>query len=320
MKKSRKLFFYSEEDVSFVEAKGFKAKFSVLVVVSVFAMLGILFGANHYLGDVLGIDVDRVNFLTTENKLLKDEVKTLSARLTDMAQTMDKLADREDQLRLAVNLPRIDADTRAIGTGGTKRETNIGIISQDASDLISSADQLLDKLDKEFVFQQQSYQDIYNKSKYNKELFAHIPAIKPMTGYFNYHDFGMRLHPILGIVRMHEGVDISNDVGTPVYATGDGVVESAGGTGGGYGIAVEVNHGFGYKSWYAHLLRPAVRIGQKVRRGDLIAYSGNSGLSTAPHLHYEVRLNGQKKDPVSYFIDDVDYKQIREQLALSKEQ
>ncbi|HTY10625.1 MAG TPA: M23 family metallopeptidase [Bacteroidota bacterium] len=318
MKKSRKLFFYSEENVSFVEAKGFKAKFSVLVVVSVFAGLAALFGANHYLGDVLGIDVDRVNFLTTENKLLKDEVKNLSVRLADMSQTMDKLAEREDQLRLAVNLPHIDQDTRAIGTGGTKRETNIGIISKDASDLISSADQLLDKLDKEFVFEQQSYQDIYNKSKYNKELFAHIPAIKPMAGYFNYHDFGMRLHPILGIVRMHEGVDISNDIGTPVYATGDGVIESAGGTGGGYGIAVEVNHGFGYKSWYAHLLRPTVRVGQKVHRGDLIAYSGNSGLSTAPHLHYEVRLNGEKKNPVGYFIDDVDYKQIREQLALSK--
>jgi cell division protein FtsB len=164
MKNSRKLFFYSEENVSFVEARGFKAKFSLLVIVFVFVALGAIFGANHYLGDVLGIDLDRVNFLSTENKLLKAEVKTLSARLTDMSQTMDKLSERENQLRLAVNLPHIDQDTRVIGTGGTKRETNIGIISKDASDIISSADQLLDKLDKEVVFQQQSYQDIYNKS------------------------------------------------------------------------------------------------------------------------------------------------------------
>ncbi|MGA7160652.1 MAG: M23 family metallopeptidase [Bacteroidota bacterium] len=320
MKKSRKLFFYSEENVSFVEARGFKTKFSVLVIVFAIAALGAIVIANHYLGDVLGIDFDRVNFLSTENTLLKEEVKTLSTRLSDLSQTMDRLSDRENQLRLAVNLPHIDQDTRLIGTGGTKRETNLGLVSKDASDLMSSADQLLDKLDKEVVFQQQSYQDIYNKSKYNKELFAHIPAIKPMSGAYNIHDFGMRLHPILGIVRMHEGVDIANDVGTPIYAAGDGVIESAGGTGGGYGIAVEVNHGFGYKTWYAHLLRPAARVGQKVRRGDLIAYSGNSGLSTAPHLHYEVRLNGKKVDPVSYFIDDVDYKQIREQLALTKEQ
>ncbi|MGA9408601.1 MAG: M23 family metallopeptidase [Bacteroidota bacterium] len=320
MKKSRKLFYYSEENVSFVEAKGFKAKFSLLVVVFALAVLGAIVGANHYLGDVLGIDFDRVNFLSTENTLLKEEVKTLSSRLSDLSQTMDRLSERENQLRLAVNLPHIDEDTRLIGTGGTKRETNIGLVSKDASDLMGSADQLLDKLEKEVVFQQQSYQDIYNKSKYNKEFFAHIPAIKPMAGTYDIHSFGMRLHPILGIVRMHEGVDIANDMGTPVYAAGDGVIESAGSTGGGYGIAVEVNHGFGYKTWYAHLLRPAARVGQKVRRGDLIAYSGNSGLSTAPHLHYEVRLNGKKVDPVTYFIDDVDYKQIREQLALTKEQ
>lgn len=320
MKNRRKLFYYSEESVSFVEAKGFKIKFSALVVVFLFTGLGLMIVANHYLGDVLGIDFDRVNYLTTENKLLKDEIKTLSLRLSDMSTTMDKLADRESQLRLAVNLPHIDVDTRAIGTGGTQPVTNVGIVSKDASDLMTSAERLLDKLDREIIFQQQSYQDIYRKSKYNKDLFMHIPAIKPMTGVFSYHDFGMRLHPILGIVRMHEGVDISNDNGTPVYATGDGVIESAGGTGGGYGIAVEVNHGFGYKTWYAHLLRPAVRVGQKVKRGDLVAYSGNSGLSTAPHLHYEVRLNGKKMNPVNYFIDDVDYKQIREQLALAKEQ
>jgi murein DD-endopeptidase MepM/ murein hydrolase activator NlpD len=320
MKKRRKLFYYSEENVSFVEARGFKLKFSALVVVFVLAGLTAMVAVNHYLGDVLGIDFNRVNFLSTENRFLKEEVKTLTARLSDVSMTMDKLAERDNQLRLAVNLPHVDEDTRAIGTGGTKQENNIGIISRDASDLISSAGQLLNKLDREIIFQQQSYQDIYKKSKFNKDLFAHIPAIKPMAGSFSYHDFGMRLHPILGIVRPHEGVDIANDIGTPVYATGDGTIEFAGSSASNYGVAVEVNHSFGYKSWYAHLLRPAVRTGQKVKRGDLIAYSGNSGLSTGPHLHYEVRFNGEKKNPVIYFIDDVDYKQIREQLALAKVQ
>lgn len=315
----RKLFYYSEENVSFIEAKRFKLKFSALVVVSVLAALSAIVALNHYFGDVLGIDLDRVNFLATENRYLKEEVKTLTARLSDISLTIDKLADRDNQLRLAVNLPRVDEDTRAIGAGGTKRESYAGVVSKDASDLMSAAGLLLDKLDREIIFQQQSYQDIYKKSKYNKELFAHIPAIKPMGGTFSYHDFGWRLHPILGIVRPHEGVDIANDIGTPVYATGDGVIEFAGNSSSNYGVAVEVNHGFGYKSWYAHLLRPAVRVGQKVKRGDLIAYSGNSGLSTGPHLHYEVRLNGEKKNPVVYFIDDVDYRQIREQLALAKE-
>lgn len=228
MKKRRKLFYYSEENVSFVEAKGFKLKFSALVVVFVLTGLTAMVAVNHYLGDVLGIDFNRVNFLATENRFLKEEVKTLTVRLSDMSMTMDKLAERDNQLRLAVNLPHVDEDTRAIGTGGTKQETNIGIISRDASDLISSAGQLLDKLDREIIFQQQSYQDIYKKSKFNKDLFAHIPAIKPMAGTFSYHAFGMRLHPILGIVRPHEGVDIANDIGTPAYATGDGTIEFAG--------------------------------------------------------------------------------------------
>ncbi len=320
MKKRRTLFYYSEENVSFVEARDFKIKFSAKLILSVLVLLGVVFGANHYLGDVLGIDFDRANFLSTENKQLKQEIKSLSARLTDMSATMDKLTERDNQLRLAVNLPRVDEDTRAIGIGGTKPVSNLGLVSKDASDLMSSADNLMDKLDREIIFERQSYQDIYKKSIYNKDLFTHIPAIKPMPGHYNWHDFGMRLHPILGIVRMHEGVDISNDVGTAVCATGDGVIESAGNTGGAYGVAVEVNHGYGYKTWYAHLSRPAVRVGQKVHRGDVIAYSGNTGLSTAPHLHYEVRLNGSKKNPVSYFIDDVDYKQIRDQLALTPDQ
>src|SRR5450759_5061473 len=128
MKKRRKLFYYSEENVSFVEAKGFKLKFSALVVVFVLAGLTAMVAVNHYLGDVLGIDFNRVNFLATENRFLKEEVKTLTARLSDMSMTMDKLAERDNQLRLAVNLPHVDEDTRAIGTGGTKQETNIGII------------------------------------------------------------------------------------------------------------------------------------------------------------------------------------------------
>jgi murein DD-endopeptidase MepM/ murein hydrolase activator NlpD len=103
-----------------------------------------------------------------------------------------------------------------------------------------------------------------------------------------------------------------------VYATGDGVVEFAGSSGGGYGIAVEINHGYGYKSWYAHLLRPVVHPGQQVNRGALIAYSGNSGLSTGPHLHYEVRMNGAKVNPENFFMDNVDYRQIRSQVAALK--
>ncbi len=317
MTKRRKLFYYSEESVTYVEAKGFRARFAVSVIASALAVIGLLFVGNHYFGDVLGIDFERAELVSAENQILKEQIRTLTAKLTDLTGVMDRLAVRDNELRVAVNLPEVDSDTRSLGTGGTKDDLSIGLVSRDAGDLISTSRRLLDRLEGEVTFEEQSYKDIYAKSQRNKDLFAHIPAIKPMTGIFSYHGFGMRMHPILGILRMHEGVDIANETGTPVYATGAGVVEFAGNTGGNYGVALEINHGYGYKTWYAHLLRPAVRPGEKVRRGELIAYSGNSGLSTGPHLHYEVRVNGRQVNPVTYFIDDVDYKQIREQLAAS---
>jgi murein DD-endopeptidase MepM/ murein hydrolase activator NlpD len=318
MIKRPKLFYYSEETVSFVEARGFRLKFAFWTLVSTVLIIGGLLVTNHYIGDLLGIDYNRIDQLVTENQLLKEEVSTLHAKLADFSNTIDKLAERDNQLRASVNLPRVDEDMRSIGTGGAKEENNYGLISRGAGDLLASSRQIVDKLEREISFQQQSYREIYNKSQVNKDLFAHIPAIKPMAGELTTHGFGMRIHPILGVLRMHEGVDITNDVGTPVYATGDGEVEFAGGSGSNYGVAVELSHGFGYKSWYAHLLRPAVRVGQHVKRGDLIAYSGNSGLSSGPHLHYEVRVNGTKVNPVSFFIDGIDYRKIREQLALAK--
>ncbi len=136
-----------------------------------------------------------------------------------------------------------------------------------------------------------------------------------MEGYYIPHSFGMRLHPVLRIMRDHPGLDIANDVNTPVYASGDGVVRYSGRTGGGYGIMVELDHGFGYTSAYAHLSRALVREGQKVKRGQLIGRSGRIGLVSGPHLHYEVRLNGIRQNPLDYFFDDVSILEYRRQVG-----
>jgi murein DD-endopeptidase MepM/ murein hydrolase activator NlpD len=114
----------------------------------------------------------------------------------------------------------------------------------------------------------------------------------------------MRLHPILNIYRMHEGIDIINEVGTSVYASADGTVDFTGRRGG-YGLAVEINHGYSLKTLYGHLSKIVVREGQQVKRGELIARSGNTGLSNGPHLHYEVRINGVAQNPTEYFFDDI---------------
>jgi len=313
--KKRKLFYYSEEHVSYVEAKGVRMRFiagGIVFTIVLFSALGMI---NNYYGDIFGIGFKTSGALVEENSLLKEQVRTLNSRLVELSDMLQQLAQSDNQLRTAVNLPKIDLDVRAMGTGGAALEKLDGLVSKDANELLSSSALLLDKIEKEIAFQKQSYHQIYSKHEENKSLFASLPAIKPMVGTYSYHGFGMRRDPFLGVMRMHEGVDIHNDIGTPVYATGDGVVEFSGATGSSYGIALEINHGFGYKTWYAHLSRCVARTGQRVKRGQLIAYSGNTGRSTGPHLHYEVRRNGIQQNPVEYFVDDVDYEKIKSQLA-----
>jgi murein DD-endopeptidase MepM/ murein hydrolase activator NlpD len=145
--------------------------------------------------------------------------------------------------------------------------------------------------------------EIENALARNVELFKAIPAIRPSTGTLSSNSFGIRRHPILGIYKMHNGIDIMTDPGTPVYVTGDGKVDYVGRKGG-FGLCIEVEHGFGYRTVYAHLSSSFVKEGQKVKRGTQIAKSGNSGLSSGPHLHYEVILNGINQDPAEYFFDN----------------
>lgn len=316
--KRKKLFFYSDEHVSYLEAKGYRLKLSASIMLATIFGLFLLGAVNNSYGDFLGLGMKTTGELATENSLLKQQLKEMNERLNAYSVTLNSLASSDNQLRSMVNLPKIDPETRQLGTGGTAVESFDGLISADANALISSSQSLLGKLDKEVAFQRSSYEQIFRQYEDNKVVFASMPAIKPMVGTYSYHGFGMRLHPILGSVQPHEGVDIHNDIGTPVYATGDGTVEFSGSTGSGYGIAVELNHGHGYKTWYAHLSKCAVRTGQYVKRGTLIAYSGNTGRSTGPHLHYEVIRNGVKQNPVEFFVDDIDYEKIRGQLVVTK--
>ena len=143
----------------------------------------------------------------------------------------------------------------------------------------------------------------------NSALYDALPAIKPCTGYYG-NKFGMRMHPILKIRRMHTGQDIVTNTGTKVYATGGGKVDFVGRRGS-LGITVEIDHGFGYRTVYGHLSKIKVTKGQVVKRGDLIALSGSTGrLSTGPHLHYEVRHNGIAKNPRDFIFDEVDLFEI----------
>jgi murein DD-endopeptidase MepM/ murein hydrolase activator NlpD len=211
-------------------------------------------------------------------------------------------------------------EIRKAGFGGANRYMNLLNENLEKEELIISNFKKIDQLKKQMYVQTTSYDHIFNLAKDNELLLASLPAIPPVSK----DDlrrlssgFGYRIDPILKIRKPHRGVDFSIPKGSPVYATGDGTISLVKSSYTGYGKQIEIDHGFGYKTKYAHLNEFLVKKGQKVKRGELIAYSGNSGKSTAPHLHYEVHENRVPKDPVHYFYLDIDPEEYKEILRIS---
>lgn len=196
----------------------------------------------------------------------------------------------------------------------------VGMKGSDYPEMILETTRLLDDFTKRLYVQSKSFDEVYRMASNKKERQQSIPAIMPLkkTECHIISGFGMRFHPILHYARMHTGIDLSAKTGTPIYATGDGVVEVAGRNDpalSGYGIVVVINHGFGYKTLYGHMNESVVKGGQKVHRGELLGYVGSTGLASGPHCHYEVWFNGNKVNPVFYFFNDLtpqEYEQVIE--------
>ncbi len=268
-------------------------------------MVSIIISGNYIIYDFLNLGYDRINKIVDENKVLRSQISSLTQRFEEFKTDIDKINTQGDQLRLLVDLPKLDKDELKVGVGGSILKFDSKQILNNSENALSQINDIADKLSREINQQSESYAKVFQKYNYNQKLFAALPALKPMDGYHSTGGFGKRMHPVLGFFRKHEGLDIINDVGTPVYASGDGTVEFGGRSGGGYGIVVVINHGFGYQTLYAHLSKVLVRSGAKVKRGDLIAKSGRTGLVSGPHLHYEVHYKGVKQNPIDYFLNDL---------------
>jgi murein DD-endopeptidase MepM/ murein hydrolase activator NlpD len=302
----KKLFVLSKTTLEYREIRFFRTKILLSGSLLSLLIIGVLLIANHRFNDVLGLGYNESSLLALENQLLKRQLAAVSDRMEIVQSSIRRLADRGNDLRLMVDLPPIDDDTRYVGVGGSDELPDLTYVTEEANGILRQSQTLVDQLSREVQLQKTSYQEILDKYAENQELFEHIPSIKPVSGSYSIVGFGMRVHPVLGIRRMHEGLDLIVDVGTNVYAAADGTVRYAGRTQGGYGTVIEVAHGFGYSTLYAHLSRVHVRPGQHVKRGELVARSGRSGLVSGPHLHYEVKYRGRKVNPVDYFFDDVE--------------
>jgi murein DD-endopeptidase MepM/ murein hydrolase activator NlpD len=264
---------------------------------------------NQQYGDVLGLGLIKPNALVNENRILQNQLQFMTRRIEGIQKQLSFLGDKGNELRLLADLPKIDQDLRKVGTGGSEEKIDF-TSSSDVNALLNNLRTTAEQAERELRLQTVSYEEIGTAYEQNKIRFAHLPAIKPMEGFYNKHDFGIRFHPILHYSRPHEGIDIINETGTPIYASAEGVVEFTGRQGG-YGMALEIDHGFSLKTLYGHLSKILVHEGQHVKRGDIIARSGNTGLSNGPHLHYEVRVNGVAQNPTDYFFDDVEAGDLR---------
>jgi murein DD-endopeptidase MepM/ murein hydrolase activator NlpD len=188
------------------------------------------------------------------------------------------------------------------------------------SDLIIKTNQRLDKLSKQLYVQSKSYDEIISMAKNKEKMLSSIPAIMPVSNKDltrTASGYGWRIHPIYKIRKFHEGMDFTAPTGTEVYATGDGIIEVVKSSKRGYGKRVVIDHGFGYKTRYAHLNEFNVRRGQEVKRGEVIGYVGSSGLSVAPHLHYEVMKGNKNVNPVDYYFNDLTPKQYEKMIFIS---
>ncbi|HEY3294107.1 MAG TPA: M23 family metallopeptidase [bacterium] len=238
--------------------------------------------------------------LQQENRQLKAQVNVLQTRMAGVSQQLSVLGETDKLLRMMADLPSIDDDSKKLGIGGAPMEAPVD------ADLpgIANARWTLDEIEREIDFQRTSFEEIHHKLTVNADLLEHTPTLRPVDGGYISSGFGVRWDPFTKRVESHAGVDIPKERGTEIMATAAGQVIYAGYYSS-YGQFVVIDHGFGYQTAYGHMSKIEVREGQYVNKGQDIGQVGSTGRSTAPHCHYEVRLNGRPVDPTDYFFEDV---------------
>lgn len=253
-------------------------------------------------------------FETPKNRLQAREIENLKLRYAILNKKMDQvedvidfIEDRDNNLyRVYFNASPIPDEERKLGFKSIYRYKELE--GYDNSQLVINTTKRIDVLRKELTIQSKSLDDILKMAKAKDKLLAAIPAIQPVRNEnlkSMVSGFGYRTDPFTKAKKMHEGMDFTAKIGTPIYATGDGVVERADNTASGFGNHIVIQHGFGYETLYGHLSRYKCRAGQRINRGDIIGYVGSTGRSEGPHLHYEVHKNGKVVNPLNFYYGNI---------------
>ncbi len=267
-------------------------------------------------------ETPKAKALKLENEQLVTQFELMSKDLSRIEGVLTELQQRDDNIyRVIFEAEPIPSSIRKAGFGGTNKYSELEQL--DNSELVIETAKKLDVIAKEAYIQSKSYDKVLEMALNKEKMLASIPAIQPVANKNlkrTASGWGYRIHPIYKVRKMHYGMDFTSPVGTPVYATGDGEVTDVEGSKRsrvGFGLVVTINHGFGYETLYAHLNSFNVKRGQNVKRGDIIGYVGNTGGSTAPHLHYEVHKNGSAVNPHFYYYKDLTPQEYEKMIAIS---
>lgn len=297
------------------EKVGFSWKKIVLKVLSYFAT-GTVFAAITVFIAFTYFDSPKEKMQKREIEWMGYQYEMLNKKLAQVQTVLNDIQKRDDNIyRMIFEADPIPEDIRKAGFGGVDRYKELEGFEN--SKIISTTTQRLDQISKQLYIQSKSFDEVVKMAKNKEQMLSCIPAIQPISNKDLKHEpsgYGMRMHPIYKYSKFHAGMDFTANIGTKIYATGDGVVETAE-YGSGYGNHVVINHGYGYKTLYGHMEKITVRVGQKVKRSELIGHVGNTGLSAGPHVHYEVHKNGEAVNPVNFYYNDLtpaEYKQMIE--------
>ncbi|MFY0697048.1 MAG: M23 family metallopeptidase [Balneola sp.] len=298
-------YYYDEESCEFIPMEYNKAEqiiynLSIWILTGVFLSgLGIIF-----LSSYVGTPAELA--LKAENEILYKQLETTKKSILDIDSQLKEIAEADNEVyRSVLGLEEISTDEREAGSGGGTPNPEFDVYNQSTAELLRWTSSKIDNLERRISIQKLSFEELKQSYNTNKDKLQHLPAIKPTAGIL-LSSFGMREHPVLGYTRTHGGADFRADIGSSVYSTANGKIKYVG-LRGTLGRIIVIDHGYGYETLYAHLstVPKDIKRGTEVERGQLIGYSGNSGLTEGPHLHYEIHLNNQKVNPINYLFADI---------------
>jgi len=297
-------FYYDEQSCEFVPVE-YNGLERVVYTACVWILCGVVLAGTGISILSFSVGTPAEIALKAENQALINQLEKTKGTINNLDQQVDQLAKADNEMyRSVLGMDKISYDERQAGAGGADVYSDYDVYSQETSEILKWTSQNLESLERSINIQQLSFEEIKSYYNTNKEKMKHIPAIKPTEGII-LSGFGMRYHPVLGYDRQHDGLDFRANVGSKIFATGDGTVKHAD-LKGTYGRLLIIDHDYSYESYYAHLssFAKGIKPGTKVKRGDLIGFSGESGMVEGPHLHYEVHKKDDPIDPLNYLFAD----------------